>query len=150
MYRLTSTPNVVVRIADGAVITVGELATEDSAAYQAWLAGGGVPEAAPVPPAPTQHDLDFNRYVRRAAARDRLLAEMAADNMARVRSGAWTVSDLQGLMADPQTKVVIDLINTLSFELAAQALAASPNVLLTPEIKAGWVAKLQAHFYLVP
>lgn len=101
-------------------------------------------------PTPTQRDLDFNRYIKRSAVRDRLLADMAADNMTRVRSGAWTVADLQGLMADPQTKVVIDLINALSFEMAIAALTASPNPLLTPAIKAGWVAKLQERLYLVP
>lgn len=103
----------------------------------------------PVTP-PTQHELDRSRYLRRAAVRDTLLADMAADNMARVRAGTWTVGDLQALMADPQTKVVIDLINALSFEMAIAALNASPNALLTPEIKAGWVAKLQSHLYLVP
>ena len=101
-------------------------------------------------PTPTQRELDFNRYIKRSAVRDRLLADMAADNMTRVRSGAWTVADLQGLMADPQTKVVIDLINALSFEMAIAALSASPNPLLTTEIKAGWVAKLQERLYLVP
>lgn len=61
MYRLTSTPNVVVRIADGAVITVGELATEDSAAYQAWLAGGGVPEPVLQPTLPQRRDAVWER-----------------------------------------------------------------------------------------
>lgn len=100
--------------------------------------------------APTQRDLDYRRYIRRAEVRAQLLAEMAADNMARVRAGVWTVADLQALMADPQTKVVVELINTLSFELAAAALNAAPGPLITPEIKAGWIAKLQAHYYLVP
>lgn len=110
-----------------------------------------LPDLPPEPVTPlTQHELDFSRYLKRASMRDRLLADMAADNMARVRAGAWTVGDLQGLMADPQTKVVIDLINALSFEMAIAALNASPNPLLTTEIKAGWVAKLQAHLYLVP
>ena len=104
----------------------------------------------PADPTPTQHDLDYRRYRRRAEARDSLLAEMAADNMARVRAGVWTVADLQSLMADPLTKVVVELINTLSFEMAAAALTAAPGTLLTPEIKAGWIAKLQAHYYLVP
>jgi nucleoside phosphorylase len=105
--------------------------------------------AEPVTP-PTQRELDVARYRNRAQARDGLLAEMAADNMARVRSGAWGVGDLTALMSDPSTKVVLELINALSFEMAASALAAATHPLLTPEIKAGWVAKLQEKFFLVP
>ena len=75
---------------------------------------------------------------------------MAADNMSRVRAGVWTVVDLTDLMAGPDVKAVLEMLGTLSFELAAEALAAADHPLLTPTIKAGWVAKLQAHLYLVP
>ncbi len=103
----------------------------------------------PVTP-PTQFELDVSRYKKRAQARDGLLAEMAAENMARVRSGVWSVNDLTALMAEPSIKAVLDLIGALSFEMAASALAAATHPLLTPEIKAGWVAKLQEKFFLVP
>jgi hypothetical protein len=110
-----------------------------------------LPDLPPEPvTAPSQYQLDVSRYTKRAAVKDRLLAEMAADNMARVRSGVWTVVDLTDLMADPDVKAVLEMIGTLSFELASQALAAADQPLLTPQIKAGWVAKLQAHLYLVP
>lgn len=122
----------------------------DNVDLQAWVAAGNVVAPAAVSPLPPQYDLDVSRYTKRAGVKDRLLAEMAADNMARVRSGVWTVVDLTDLMADPDVKSVLELIGTLSFELAAQAMAAANHTLLTPTIKAGLVAKLQAHLYLVP
>lgn len=106
--------------------------------------------AAPTTPTLSQYDKDKLRYQRRALAKDTLLAEMAAENMARVRAGVWTVSDLTALMQDPTLKATLDLIATLSFEMAAQALASSTHPLLTADIKAGWVDKLQANFYLEP
>ena len=105
--------------------------------------------ADPVTP-PTQYELDVARYLARSMVKDKLLAEMAADNMARVRAGTWTVADLSGLMSDPAVKAVLDLIGALSFEMAMQALSSVSHPLLTPPIKAGWIAKLQAHLYLVP
>ena len=108
------------------------------------------PPPAPEPPVLSQFERDKLRYQRRAAVKDQLLAEMAAENMARVRSGTWTVADLTGLMQDATLKTTLDLIGTLSYEMAAQSLAASTNPLLTPAIKAGWVSKLQANFYLEP
>jgi len=110
------------------------------------------PDAAPpvlpeytTPAQPTQLEKDQLRYQRRAAAKDGLIAWMAADNMSRVRAGVWTVADLQVLLVD--LAPVNAMMQTLSFELAAQAIAASTNPLLTPEIKAAWVAKLTEHFY---
>lgn len=138
-----------IRLADQMFIPADPMNT-DFQILQALMDSGYVPEPADAPPAPTQYTLDVNRYTKRAAVKDRLLAEMAADNMARVRSGVWTVVDLTGLMADADVKAVLELIGTLSFELAAQALAAADHPLLTPKIKAGWIAKLQQHLYLEP
>lgn len=91
---------------------------------------------------------DQARYAKRAAAKDSLLAFMAADNMSRVRTGVWTVPELMSLMGDPAVSAANAYMSTLSFELAAQAIAAASTPLLTPEIRANWIAKLQAHFYL--
>lgn len=98
----------------------------------------------------TQFDKDEARYKRRAAVKDGLIAFMAADNMGRVRGGTWSVADLTSLMSDPAVAAANAYMSTLSFELAAQAILAASSPLLTPEIKAVWVGKLQDHFYLVP
>lgn len=102
----------------------------------------------PQPPEPSQFDLDQARYKKRALVKDELIAWMAADNMSRVRSGAWTVPDLTALLADPAVAAANQFMSTLSFELAAQAIAAASTPLLTPEIRADWTARLAEHFYL--
>ena len=104
----------------------------------------------PAPPEPTQFELDQARYQKRAAVKDQLLSYMAADNMSRVRSGVWTVPDLVGLLDDPQVVAAQGFMQTLSFELAAQSIAAATSPLLTPEIKADWVTRLTANFFLLP
>lgn len=100
----------------------------------------------PLVPEYTQFEKDQHRYHRRAAAKDSLIAWMAADNMSRVRAGVWTVADLQALLVD--LAQVNAMMQTLSFELAAQAIAASANPLMTPDIKTAWVSKLNEHFYI--
>lgn len=102
------------------------------------------------PPTPTQFELDERRYQRRAAVKDSLLAYMAADNMSRVRSGVWTVPQLVSLLDDPAVVAAQGFMQTLSFELAAQSIADAATPLLTPEIRADWIARLQANFFLVP
>lgn len=106
------------------------------------------PPVPPAPPAPSQFELDQARYTKRAAVKNDLIAYMAADNMGRVRSGAWTVPQLMSLMDDPAVASANAYMSTLSFELAAQAIATAATPLLTPEIRADWVGKLQANFYL--
>lgn len=91
---------------------------------------------------------DQARYKKRAAVKDELIAWMAADNMSRVRNGTWTVANLTDLMVDPAVAAAQAYMSTLSYELAAQAIAGAATPLLTPEIRAQWVAKLQEHFYL--
>jgi hypothetical protein len=98
--------------------------------------------------APTQRELDQRRYQRRASVRDSLISWMAADNMDRVRTGVWSVSDLVGLMSDPAVQAAQAYMSMLSFELAAQAISAATSPLLTPAIKAAWTEQLTAHYYL--
>lgn len=98
-------------------------------------------------PVLAQFDRDQARYTKRAAAKDSLLAFMAADNMSRVRSGMWTVQQLTSLISDPAVAAANSYMSTLSYELAAQAIQAAQTPLLTPAIKALWVKKLQDHFY---
>ena len=99
-------------------------------------------------PVLSQFERDQARYAKRAAVKDELLAYMAADNMSRVRSGEWTVAQLSSLMADPALAAANAYMGTLSFELAAQAIAQAQTPLLTPAIRADWIARLQGAFYL--
>ena len=112
-----------------------------------WVVLDSYPQAPPQPE-PSQFDRDKARYEKRAAVKDELLAWMATDNMSRVRSGEWTMQDLTALLADPAVAAANQFMSTLSFELAAQAIAQAQTPLLTPEIRAEWIARLQAHFYL--
>ena len=102
----------------------------------------------PEPEGPSQFEKDQSRYTKRAAVKDELMAYMAADNMGRVRSGVWSVADLTALLDDPAVVAANALMGTLSFELAAQQISAAATPLLTPEIKADWVSRLEAHYYL--
>ncbi len=95
-----------------------------------------------------QREQDFVRFKKRASAKDVIIAEMAAANMERVRSGVWTTSQLIALTQDPELKQILDDVNTLSFEIAYSRVDGLTNALLTTEIKNSWKALLQAHFYL--
>lgn len=106
-----------------------------------------LPERPPAPE-PSQFARDEARYAKRAAARDGLIAYMAADNMGRVRDGAWSVPDLMSLLDDPAVAAANAYMSTLSFELAAGAIASASTPLLTPETRADWIARLQEHYYL--
>lgn len=131
----------VIRVSDGTQIPN---TSEAYAAVQAWVDAGGVITPADVP---TQFDADIARYSKRARAKDQILSEFAAENMARVRAGTWTVPQLISLTQDAGLNALLDNVNTLSFEIAASMVPGLTNALLTPAIKAGWVSKLQSHFY---
>lgn len=153
-YQLTR-EGYVIRTADGAKVPITTSAeypntNPDYLAYLAWLEAGNTPLPAAAPTTEEQRTLDQNRYKLRAEAKDGLLAYMAADNMSRVRSGVWTVSDLTGLMADPAVQLAQAYMATLSFELVAEAIQGAATPLLTPDIKADWIAKLRAKFFLIP
>ena len=143
-------------IEDGIVTNLVE-ATAKFAKSQGWIA---CPDAdigwsydgekftpPPAPEGPSQFEKDQSRYQKRAAVKDELVAYMAADNMSRVRAGEWTVADLTGLLADPAVASANQFMSTLSFELAAQAIASAATPLLTPAIRADWIARLQAAFF---
>lgn len=98
--------------------------------------------------APTQAEKDMIRFAKRAAAKDLIIAEMATENMARLRSGTWTVPQLISLTTDAQLKDILGDITALSFEIAASKIPYLTNPILTTEIKTGWAQKLASHFYL--
>lgn len=95
-----------------------------------------------------QRKADFIRYKQRAQAKSDMLAEMAAGNMERVRSGIWTVAQLIALTQDPELKQLLDDVNTLSFEIAYSRVDTLTNPILTTEIKNSWKELLEEHFYL--
>jgi len=95
----------------------------------------------------TASEKDYNKYIKRASAKDKIIAEMATENMDRVRAGKWTVPDLIELTQSTDLKLVLDDISTLSFELAASKLNGIRHRLLTETIRKGWIAKLQANYY---
>lgn len=99
-------------------------------------------------PEPSSYDLDMVKYLKRAQVRDALIAEMAAGNMSRVRAGIWTVNQLIELTQDSELKLVLDDVNTLSFELAISKITAATNPLLIPEIKQEWIDSLQRNLFL--
>lgn len=113
-----------------------------------WVYAPDVPMVPVLAPQLSQFDRDKARYEKRAAVKDQLLAYMAADNMSRVRSGVWSVQDLTSLLADPAVAAANQFMGTLSFELAAQAIGSAATPLLTPEIRADWIGRLQAAFFL--
>lgn len=122
----------------------------DYLAYVQWLSAGNTPDPAPTPTAEEQRVLDQNRYRHRADVQAELMSWMAADNMSRVRAGVWTVPQLISLLDDPDLADAQQYMASLSYELAAQSIAAATTPLLTSEIKAAWISRLQANFFLVP
>jgi hypothetical protein len=97
--------------------------------------------------APTQEEIDLNKFLNRAGIKDRLIAEMAQENIARVRAGTWTTAQLVGLTQDEQLKELLNDLNSLSFEIAYTKVDGLTNPLLTTEIKNSWKTKLATHFY---
>lgn len=95
----------------------------------------------------TAEEKDKIKYIKRASVKDTIIAEMATENMARIRSGKWSVVDLISLTQDNSLKLILDDINTLSFELAVLKLQTISNPLITKQIKEEWIKKLQTHFY---
>lgn len=100
--------------------------------------------ANPPPPVKTVLELDTEKYLKRANAKPLLMAEMAAMNIGRLKNGTWTTAQLVALMADPEIKSLVSHMETLSFEMAISVVNGLTNPIITPDIKAVWVAKLIA------
>lgn len=94
-----------------------------------------------IPPKSTL-EIDTEKYLRRAHAKNLLMAEMAAMNIGRLKNGTWTTAQLVALMADPEIKSLVSHMETLSFELAIGVINGLTNPIITPAIKTVWVAKL--------
>lgn len=104
--------------------------------YEAWCAT-----------LPIQFDNDREKFLRRAGNLNQMLADVAAGNMARVRSGLWTVNDLISLTQDSNLMAIMSDIHVLSFEIAYQKIDGIDHVLITPDIKEAWKKILMDHFY---
>jgi hypothetical protein len=96
---------------------------------------------------PTQFNTDLDKYLKRAASQQVMIAKMAAGNISRHRSALWTDSDLILLTQDPELVAVMNDINALAFEIAYVRVDAITNALITSEIKAEWKALLYSNFY---
>jgi hypothetical protein len=96
---------------------------------------------------PTPQQRDLIKYRKRAAVKDQIIAEMATENVDRLRRGVWTTPQLIALTQDAELKLVQDDINSLSFELAVMKLNSVSNPLITPDIKLGWIQKVMKHYY---
>ena len=116
----------------------------DYASYLKWIDAGNTPTPADMPTPKTVLELDTEKYLRRANAKNLLMAKMAAMNVGRLKSGTWTTSQLVVLMADPEIKSLVSHMETLSFELGISVVNGLTNPLITPAIKSVWVAELTA------
>ena len=95
---------------------------------------------------PSQAELDKIKYLKRAASLSQIIAEMAVENVERVRSGLWTVEQLTGLTQDLQLKEILTDLYSLSFEIAYTKIDGISNILITQDIKNNWKAKLYSNF----
>lgn len=96
-------------------------------------------------PPKTTLEVDTEKYLRRAQAKPLLMAEMAAMNIGRLKDGTWQKDQLIALMADTEIKLLVSHMETLSFKPAIDVANGLTNPMVTPEIKAAWVAKLEAY-----
>jgi hypothetical protein len=140
MYQKIPNSTNVLEVATGRVIPA-DAANFDYQQVQAFIDGGGVVAEAATKPT---LELDTEKYLKRAAAKNQLMAEMAAMNVGRIKNGTWTVAQLTALMQDEQIKVLIAHMETLSFELAIGVIQGLTNPLITAEIKSAWTARLVA------
>lgn len=90
---------------------------------------------------------DQARYRERAKVKDELIVGICTDNMDRIRTGIWTVTQLIELTSEQNFKNIQDDINSLSFELAQGKIMAMTNPLLTQDIKNEWIGRLQANLF---
>lgn len=94
----------------------------------------------------SQEQLDLNKYKKRSIALSDMLSQMAAENVGRVRSGAWSLEQLMGLTQDPQIKEILTDLFSLSFEIAYSKIDALTNTAITSDIKTQWKTKLAQNF----
>lgn len=87
------------------------------------------------------------QYKKRALVKDKIMSEIATENVSRLMTGEWSETDLIMLTQDPSLKDILDDLSTLSFEIAYSKIDYIANPLITEAIKNGWKAKLAQYFY---
>lgn len=91
---------------------------------------------------------DKKTMSERARVRDEIVGQIGAANKQRIRDGIWTTPELIGLTQDPEFKLALDHIMSLSFELAQSTVMSMSNPLITNEIKIEIVGILQENLFL--
>jgi hypothetical protein len=85
---------------------------------------------------------DFEKYLKRADRVRFILAEQAAENVAKIRAGLWRPEELFSLLRDPQSVLVNHLVNALSFEFAILVLQNHTHPLMTKDVKNALIEKI--------
>lgn len=142
MYQLISPKSV--KLIESNTVIPEDTTLPEWMNYQDWLVEGNTPLPIEVSPVKTVLEVDTDKYMRRATAKNLLMAEMAAMNIGRLKSGTWTTAQLVSLMQDPEIKSLVSHMETLSFELAIGVIQSLTNPLITVDIKSTWISKLQA------
>lgn len=110
-YRLTET-DMVVRLADGAFIPP-DPQNRDRAAFEAWLAAGGVPDPAEVPAAPPLRVLTVLQFRDRLTAEEELAITAAGMSSPAVRVWLDRLAAAQEIdLDDPRTVAGLQQMET--------------------------------------
>ena len=86
----------------------------------------------------------IEKYDRRIDNAKKLIAEFAAENEIRVINGEWTGQQLQSVLADPKVTQLTILLSTGSYGTAVALVMSMTGGVYTDQLKAAWVAKIQA------
>ncbi|MGL5719619.1 MAG: hypothetical protein ACRCYP_02310 [Alphaproteobacteria bacterium] len=81
----------------------------------------------------------FDKYKARFFAVGDIMAQICAENEARLLSGEWTLQKLQTLMSSPHFANVFMCLQSLSFPTALQALQAIPETLIEATVKQRYI-----------
>jgi hypothetical protein len=130
--------NILTKILDGCERASGELASAINVYLNVDTYTGG--------PA-TDDRRSFEKFLKRSSVKDKIMSEMATENITRVYSGEWAETDLISLSSDTALNEILANISALAYEIAYYKVSQINNPLITTEIKNGWMAKLASHFY---
>ncbi len=84
------------------------------------------------------------KYARRIENATGLIAQFAAENEQRLVSGEWTLEQVQGVIADTKISKLLSLLQSGSYASAIAQVQALSGGVYTDELKAAWVARIQA------
>lgn len=87
--------------------------------------------------------LRIAKYQRRIENSSRLIAEFATDNENRLKSGEWTLAQLQSVIADPQIAELIRLLQSASYQSAIALVQGLQGSVYTDALKSEWAEKIR-------